>query len=67
MCCPHGFSYLAIAYLYGTVGTLNMAHLSVRVAEVGQGPLLTVIGIIFLIVFSLKAGLTSLFLVARIV
>ena len=38
-----------------------MAHLSVRVAEVGQGPLLTVISIIFLIVFSLKAGLLLYF------
>ena len=55
------FFLLAIAYLYGTVGTLNMAHLSVRVAEVGQGPILTVIGIIFLLVFSLKAGLLLYF------
>ncbi len=43
------FFLVGIAYLYGTVGTLNMAHLSVRIAEVGQGPLLTVISIIFLI------------------
>ncbi len=55
------FFLVAIAYLYGTVGTLNMAHLSVRIAEVGQGPLLTVISIIFLIVFSLKAGLLLYF------
>lgn len=48
---------VAIAYLYGTVGTLNLAHLSERIAEVGQGPLLTTISIVFLIVFSLKAGL----------
>lgn len=47
----------AIAYLYGTLGTLNMAHLSERIAEVGQTPLLTVISLLFLIVFSLKAGL----------
>lgn len=51
------FFLLGIAYLYGSVGTLNMAHLSMRVAEVGQGPVLTVISIIFLLVFSLKAGL----------
>lgn len=51
------FFLVAIAYLYGTVGTLNMAHLSVRIAEAGQGPLLTVIGVLFLLVFSLKAGL----------
>lgn len=48
---------IGIAYLYGTVGTLNMAHLSERVAEVGQTPLLTVISILFMIVFSLKSGL----------
>ena len=48
---------VAIAYLYGTLGTLNLAHLSVRIAEVGQTPLLTVISILFLVVFSLKAGL----------
>lgn len=51
------FFLVAIAYLYGAVGTLNMAHLSVRIAEVSQGPLLTVIAIVFLLVFSLKAGL----------
>jgi len=48
---------VAIAYLYGALGTLNFAHLSERIAEVGQTPLLTVISILFLIVFSLKSGL----------
>lgn len=51
------FFLVALSYLYGTVGTLNMAHISERVAEAGQGPLLTTISILFLIVFSLKAGL----------
>lgn len=55
------FFLVAIAYLYGTLGTLNMAHLSVRIAEVGQGPLVTVISIVFLVVFSLKAGLLLYF------
>lgn len=55
------FFLLGIAYLYGSVGTLNLAHLSERVAEVGQGPLLTVISLIFLIVFSLKSGLLLYF------
>ncbi|MFD1927651.1 Na+/H+ antiporter subunit D [Sporosarcina siberiensis] len=55
------FFLLGIAYLYGTVGTLNLAHLSVRIAEVGQGPLLTTIAIIFLVVFSLKSGLLLYF------
>ncbi|HLR81297.1 MAG TPA: Na+/H+ antiporter subunit D [Bacillota bacterium] len=51
------FFLVGLAYLYGTLGTLNMAHLSERIAEVGQTPLLTTISIVFLIVFSLKAGL----------
>lgn len=55
------FFLLGIAYLYGSLGTLNLAHLAVRVAEVGQGPLLSLIGIIFLLVFSLKAGLLLYF------
>src|SRR5690625_2313237 len=48
---------IAIAYLYGLLGTLNMAHLSERIAETGQTPLLTVVSLLFLIVFSLKSGL----------
>jgi multicomponent Na+:H+ antiporter subunit D len=52
---------VAIAYLYAATGTLNMAHLSERVAEAGQPGLLTAIAIFFLIVFSLKAGLFLFF------
>ncbi|WNS78938.1 Na+/H+ antiporter subunit D [Domibacillus sp. DTU_2020_1001157_1_SI_ALB_TIR_016] len=52
---------LGIAYLYGTLGTLNMAHLSLRIAEAGQPPLLTTISMLFLVVFSLKAGLVLYF------
>jgi len=52
---------IALAFLYGTVKTLNMAHIAVRVAEAGQDPLLTTVAILFLIVFSLKAGLLLFF------
>lgn len=51
----------AVAYLYGEVGTLNMAHLSQRVAEAGQGGMLNVIAVLFMIVFALKAGLFLFF------
>src|SRR5690625_7440143 len=34
-----------------------MAHLSVRISEVSQTPILTVISLLFLIVFSIKSGL----------
>ncbi|MFD1349123.1 Na+/H+ antiporter subunit D [Oceanobacillus caeni] len=55
------FFLVAIAYLYGAIGTLNMAHISERIAESGQTPLLTVISIVFLTVFALKAGLLLYF------
>ncbi|RHW32776.1 Na+/H+ antiporter subunit D [Lysinibacillus yapensis] len=52
---------VALAFLYGSVKTLNMAHIAQRVAEVGQDPLITTVAILFLIVFSLKAGLLLFF------
>ncbi|MFB5284403.1 Na+/H+ antiporter subunit D [Peribacillus sp. Hz7] len=52
---------LAVAYLYAMTGTLNLAHLSVRIAEVGQDGLMTTVAILFLIVFSLKAALFLFF------
>ncbi|WP_099354324.1 Na+/H+ antiporter subunit D [Fredinandcohnia onubensis] len=52
---------VAVAYLYAMTGTLNMAHLSVRIAEVGQDGVMTTVAILFLIVFSLKAGLFLFF------
>ena len=61
MYCLHGFSYWQLRIYTARSVRLNMAHLSVRVAEVGQGPILTVISIIFLLVFSLKAGLLLYF------
>lgn len=51
----------AVAYLYGVVGTLNMADLSLKVAEAGQSGILNVIALLFMIVFSLKAGLFLFF------
>lgn len=52
---------LAVAYLYGLTGTLNLAHLSVRVAELGQDGLMTTVSLLFLFVFSIKAGLFLFF------
>ena len=52
---------VALAFLYGTVKTLNMAHIAVRVAEAEQDPLLTTVALVFLIVFALKAGLLLFF------
>ncbi|WP_110926464.1 Na+/H+ antiporter subunit D [Bacillus massiliglaciei] len=52
---------IAVAYLYSALGTLNFAHLSVRVEEAGQDGLLTAISLLFLIVFSIKAALLLFF------
>ena len=52
---------LAVAYLYAITGTLNLAHLSIRIAETGQGGLITVVSILFIIVFSMKAALFLFF------
>jgi multicomponent Na+:H+ antiporter subunit D len=51
------FFVVSVAYLYAVTGTLNMAQLSVRVADIGQDGVLTLIALLFLIVFSLKAAL----------
>ncbi len=51
----------SIAYLYGMTGTLNFAHLSVRVAEVGQDGLMNTIALLFVVVFGLKAALFLFF------
>lgn len=52
---------IAVAYLYSIVGTLNMAHISQRIAEVDQPAILTVLAVLFLIVFGLKGAIFPLF------
>lgn len=49
--------FVAIAYMYSITGTLNMAHLSQRVAAAGQDGLMTTVGLLFLIVFGTKSAL----------
>lgn len=52
---------LALAYLYGLMGTLNMADISNKISEFGQTGMLTVVAILLLIVFGLKGGLFPLY------
>lgn len=52
---------IAVAYLYAVTGTLNMADLSVKIAENGQTGLLTVIAILFLVVFGMKGAIFPLY------
>ncbi|WP_096270656.1 Na+/H+ antiporter subunit D [Paucisalibacillus globulus] len=51
----------AVALLYGVVGTVNMAHIAERVAEVEQKGILTTIGVILFFVFGTKAALFPLY------
>lgn len=52
---------VAVAYLYSLFGTLNMAHLAERAAEAGRDGLVTVVGLLFLVVFATKAALLLFF------
>lgn len=52
---------ITVAMLYSVVGTLNMADISVKIAEVGQPGILTTIAVLFLIVFGMKAAIFPLF------
>ncbi len=52
---------IAVGYLYSVTGSLNMAHISSRIAEIGTDPIITVLAILFLIVFGLKGGIFPLY------
>ncbi|KAA9023988.1 Na+/H+ antiporter subunit D [Niallia endozanthoxylica] len=55
---------IAVAYLYSVVGTLNMAHISARISEIstnGMPGILSVIAVMFLIVFGLKGAIFPLY------
>ncbi|WP_042461367.1 Na+/H+ antiporter subunit D [Neobacillus dielmonensis] len=55
---------IAVAFLYSVVGTLTMAHISERVSQIsadGMPGILTVIAVMFLIVFGLKGAIFPLY------
>jgi len=51
----------AMAYLYGVIGTLNMADISQRIAQSQGNGILEVIAVLLMLVFALKAGLFLFF------
>lgn len=51
----------AVAMVYGYLGTLNFAHLSLLLEGRGADPHLLVLGLVFLCVFGLKAGVFPLY------
>jgi len=52
---------ITVAFLYSVVGTLNMADIAVKIAEVNQPGIVTVIAVLFLMVFGLKAAIFPLY------
>lgn len=51
------FFLMGIAYLYGTLGTLNFGHLAMRISESNQPATTTLVAIIMIFVFGGKAAL----------
>jgi len=51
----------AIGLLYGLTGTLNMADLSGRVPQVESQALVSVVGVLFLVAFGIKAAVFPLY------
>ncbi len=50
------FFLVGLGVLYGMVGTLNMADLSVKLAEMGDSDLVLSSAVLFLVAFGIKAG-----------
>lgn len=55
------FFLAAVGILYGTVGTLSMADLAVRLPQLGQPGLVTALAMLFLVAFGIKAAIFPLF------
>jgi multicomponent Na+:H+ antiporter subunit D len=55
------FFIVAIAYIYGITGTLNMADLAVKISELEQTGVVSVIAIVFLFVFGTKSAIFPLY------
>lgn len=55
------FFVITIAYLYSVVGTLNMADIGQKIADIGQPGIVSVIGVLLLIIFGIKGGIFPLY------
>ena len=51
----------AVALLYSVTGTLNMADLAVKIPQIEETGILTVIAVMFLVVFGFKAAIFPLY------
>ncbi|MEX6217206.1 Na+/H+ antiporter subunit D [Mammaliicoccus sciuri] len=51
------FFLMGVAYLYGTLGTLNFGHIAMRITESNQPTTVTLVAVIMIFVFGGKAAL----------
>lgn len=51
----------AVAFLYSVTGTLNMADLAIKIPQIEETGILTVIAVLFLVVFGFKASIFPLY------
>ncbi|MHA6261237.1 Na+/H+ antiporter subunit D [Sporosarcina sp. CAU 1771] len=52
---------VAIALLYSVLGTVNMADIGAKITEYGQTGILTVVAVLFLLVFGVKGAIFPLY------
>lgn len=52
---------ITVAYLYSVIGTLSMADISTKIAEINQPGIITTIAVLFLLVFGMKAAIFPLY------
>ncbi|OKL35540.1 Na+/H+ antiporter subunit D [Domibacillus mangrovi] len=52
---------IAVGFLYSVTGSLNMAHISARISEISTEPIITVLAVLFLIIFGLKGAIFPLY------
>lgn len=52
---------ITVAFLYSVVGTLNMADIAEKITAINQPGIITVIAVMFLLVFGLKAAIFPLY------
>lgn len=55
------FFVITVAYLYSVVGTLSMADISTKIADINQPGIITTIAVLFLLVFGMKAAIFPLY------
>jgi multicomponent Na+:H+ antiporter subunit D len=56
-----GLFLVALAFIYGLTGTLNMAHIAVQIEQLEQQGVINVAAILLLIVFGMKGALFPLY------